>query len=296
MKLKLVVLFCGIVPLGFAQTFSEKLSKEASFEVKNASNTVVLANINGDVTVTGYEGEKVIVEASKFIRAKTDERLAMGKTDVQIGLINRADSSIFYVEGIGHSFGRNKNRKNKWEKSEWCYDWNDRNGRHEDLPFDYKMDFVVKVPFGINVVVSTVNDGDVVVENIKGIVHANNINGSIKLTHLVRESVASTINGDVDIDFDKNPEKSCRFYSLNGDINAWFQKGLAANLSFESYNGDLFTNVDKLESLPVIVEKEQRQQGMKYKVNGNRFKVGNGGALLDFETFNGDVYLKEKVN
>ncbi len=295
MKLKLMMLLCCVGQISLAQTYSEKLTKEASFEVKNASNGVVLANINGDVNITGYDGDKIIVTASKFIRAKTDERLEIGKKDVQIGMINRADSLIFFVEGIGHSFGRNKNRKNRWERSEWCYDWNER-GREDDLPFDYKMDFSVKVPMGVNVVVSTVNDGDVVVENIKGVVNANNINGSIKLTHLTRESVATTINGDVDIDFDRNPEKSCRFYSLNGDINAWFQKGLAANLSFESFNGDLFTNVERLESLPAVIEKEERNNGVKYKVNGSRFKVGNGGALLDFETFNGDVYLKEKVN
>jgi hypothetical protein len=65
-------------------------------------------------------------------------------------------------------------------------------------------------------------------------------------------------------------------------------------MSFESFNGDFFTNIDKLESLPVRVEKENTNDGIKYKVSGNRYKIGSGGAFLDFETFNGDVYLKEK--
>jgi hypothetical protein len=43
------------------------------------------------------------------------------------------------------------------------------------------------------------------------------------------------------------------------------------------------------------VEKKETEKGTKFKVNGNRFKVGNGGVLLDFETFNGNVYLKEKI-
>ena len=105
-----------------------------------------------------------------------------------------------------------------------------------------------------------------------------------------------TINGDVDITYTKNPVQPCKFYTLNGDINAWFQKGLAAELSFESFNGNFFTNVQKLESMPVEVEKKQTDNGMKYKVNGNRFKVGTGGVRLDFETFNGNVYLKETTN
>ncbi|MBT1712579.1 hypothetical protein KK062_30370, partial [Fulvivirgaceae bacterium PWU5] len=75
------------------------------------------------------------------------------------------------------------------------------------------MDFTLKVPAGIHVMVSTINEGDITVENVKGVVDANNINGSIKLSDLVREAEASTINGDVDIEYDKNPVKDCRFYT-----------------------------------------------------------------------------------
>ena len=65
-------------------------------------------------------------------------------------------------------------------------------------------------------------------------------------------------------------------------------------MEFESFNGSFFTNINNLEQMPVVVEKKKSEQGIKYKVNGNRYKVGNGGANLDFETFNGNVYLKEK--
>jgi hypothetical protein len=100
----------------------------------------------------------------------------------------------------------------------------------------------------------------------------------------------------VDIEYAKNPVNDCRFYSLNGDINAYFQKGLAANFSFESFNGDFYTDIDPLESLPVQVVETKNGEGVKYKVNGTRYKIRTGGPLLDFETFNGNVYLKEKIN
>ena len=154
---------------------------------------------------------------------------------------------------------------------------------------------MIKVPRVLNLLVSTVNNGNVEIENLGGSIVANNVNGSIKLSGISREAVASTINGNVDINYSKNPEKACRFYTLNGDINAWFQKGLAATMSFESFNGELFTNVPRLESLPVAIEKKETRKGIKFKVNGNRFKVGDGGVFLDFETFNGDVYVKEKI-
>jgi DUF4097 and DUF4098 domain-containing protein YvlB len=57
------------------------------------------------------------------------------------------------------------------------------------------------------VMVSTINDGEISVENVKGVVQASNINGGIKLKNLMREAEASTINGDVDIEYAKNPVK-----------------------------------------------------------------------------------------
>jgi DUF4097 and DUF4098 domain-containing protein YvlB len=287
-----------------AQTYNEKISKEFSFEKKTADNAVMVANINGNIRVEGYAGDKIILEVDKSIRAKTNERLEQGKTQIQLGVLDLVDTLIFYVQGTEAQFGRKSEGNNgkSWSRNEYGYNWccNGNRNCNTDcdchLQFDYKMDFVLKVPANVHLLVSTINDGNIDIARVKGAVKADNINGSIKLTDLVREANVSTINGDVDIEYISNPKKDCRFYTLNGDINAWFQKGLAASLSFESFNGSLYTNIEKLETLPVQVEKKSEAKGVKYKVNDNRFKVGPGGAFLDFETFNGDVYLKERTN
>jgi len=291
-----------------AQTFTEKITKEFTFEKKGADNAVLIANINGSVKVEGYAGDKIIVEVNKSIYAKTNERLEKGKADIQLGVIDRADTLIFFVEGTGASFGRkleNRRNSNSWHHAGWGYDWccnGNGNGNGNcncncRTEFDYKMDFVVKVPSSVHVVTSTINEGNISVSNVSGAVVADNINGSITLNKLVREARASTINGDLDVEYVTNPTKDCRFYSLNGDINALFQRGLAANMSFESFNGSFYTNIDKLENIPVKLEKKESDKGTRYKVNGNRYKIGPGGStFLDFETFNGNVYLKEKTN
>ena len=284
----------------WAQTHSEKISKVLRFEKPSESNAVIIANINGNVRVEGYDGSEVRVEVDKSVFAKTSERLEKGKQQIQLGVLDLADTLVLFVEGAGVSFGRKNGKTNNGYRGHFGYDWccgNCNNGCDCRLDFEYKMDFVVKVPFNAHVETSTVNNGDIAVSKTRGIVKADNVNGSIKLTDLMRESCASTINGDVDIEYIKNPGKDCRFYSLNGDINAWFQKGLAANMSFESFNGDFYTNVANLENLPSEIEKQASGKGVKYKVNGNRYRIGSGGAaMLDFETFNGNVYLKERSN
>lgn len=297
MQTKILCLVLLVAQVAHSQNFSEKISKELTFEKKSPDNAMVIANINGNVKVVGYEGEKILLEVTKSINAKTEARLEKGKQEIDLGIIDRADTLIIYIKDGCNSFGKKTKEKNRtgWYPQGWGYQWDcQKNNCRPD--YDYKMDFTIKVPATVHLILSTINEGDIIVENMKGIVMAGNINGSIRLTNLERETDASTINGDVDIEYAQNPGKDCRFYSLNGDINAMFQPGLAANMSFESFNGNFYTNIEKLESLPVKVEKASQGDGIKYKVNGNRYQIGRGGALLDFETFNGNVYLKEKTN
>jgi len=296
MKTFMIIVICITRLTASAQTFTEKITKEFSFEKKGMENTLLVANLNGSVKVTGYDGDKILVEVTRTIKAKTPERLEKGKEEINLGVMDRADTILLYTAGLCSPFGRTSKKSGDWSRRNgWGYQWRDQQNDDCQDRCDYSFDYVIKIPKAVNLIVSTVNEGDVEVENLNGGITANNVNGSIKLSNISREATASTINGDVDITYTRNPEKACRFYTLNGDINAWFQKGLSANMSFESFNGELFTNVPRLETLPVVVEKKETEKGTKFKVNGHRFKVGNGGVVLDFETFNGDVYIKEKI-
>src|SRR5258706_4342091 len=287
---KIVTLILCLPAFANAQTFTDKITKELRFEKASANNTLVLANINGSMTVQGYDGDKILIEAERTIKAKTDARLEQGKKEMQLMQIDKFDTLIGYVGGGFHQFWDRTNRKHN---NGWSYHWDCDNGDCNP-PYDYISNFSVKVPRGINVEVSTVNEGNVTVENINGAVKANNINGAIRLTSIGGPADACTINGDVDIDYLRNPNKDCKYYSLNGDINALFVKGLAANMSFKSFNGDLYTNVLKLEGLPAVIEKNESKDGLKLQVSSIRLQIGTGGALQDFETFNGDVIVKEK--
>ncbi len=297
MKVKLcLLLVLGISLRLTAQTHTEKIAKEFSFEKKGTHNALMIANINGDISVEPSDGDKIQVDVTKTIRAKTDGRLETGKSEIQLGIVDLADTIILYVNSPCNFFERSSSKsRHSHMGTKWGYSWQDH-GRSCHETYDYSMDFVVKVPRSVNLLVSTINDGEVVVKNVHGVVKANNINGGIRLLNLMREAEAHTINGDVDIEYSQNPQRDCRFYTLNGDINALFQKGLAASMGFQSFNGHLYTNIDGLEQLPAHVEKKQKEKGTKYKINDNRFKIGAGGAFLDFETFNGNVYVKEKVN
>src|SRR6188768_2932221 len=122
----IVVLFTGSL---MAQTHTEKISREFVLEKKSPDNALIVANINGDVKVISYEGDKIVVEVTKTIRAKTEARLEKGKSEIQLGVIDRVDTLVLFVEGPCISFGR-ANRKNHGNNNHWSrtshfsYDWN----------------------------------------------------------------------------------------------------------------------------------------------------------------------------
>ena len=183
---------------------------------------------------------------------------------------------------------------NKKSGKEWGYNWNSVKGCNDH--YDYKVTLQAKVPSYLNLIVSAVNDGDVTIQKVDGNVRADNVNGSISLMDVNQATYVCTINGDVKLDFNINPTQDARYYSLNGDIKANYKEELSAEISFKSFNGDFYTNISKIEYLPAKVEVEdaRKGKGISYKLNGkSMIRAGKGGAYLDFETFNGNVYVKE---
>ncbi len=279
---------CGLQ----AQQHTETVNKELQFEKRNASNVLYLANISGHMDVEGYDGNVIQVEAKIKLMAKTQSRLDEAKESITIGVLDRMDTIAVYATNPCSTY--TNERSERGGNDGWGYNWNNQKDCHYN--YDYKVDFKVRVPRNVNLVVSTVNDGDVIIAGVDGNVKANNVNGSIALSHVSNATYAHTINGDVTLDFKANPTENARFYSLNGDIRANYLSGLSAEMSFKSFNGDFYTNIPSLEQMPnqLKMEKSSKGRGIAYKLDGKTMmRVRSGGIYLDFETFNGDVYVKE---
>jgi hypothetical protein len=150
-------------------THTEKSTKEFTFEKKDVNNTLLIENINGSVAVTGYSGDKIVVEVTRTVRAKTQARFDKAKEEVKMGVIDLADSIILYSSDGCTRFGRGT--PNNRDRNGWSYNWNERDGCRTE--YEFELDFVVKVPAGINIDVSTINNGDVAVQGVTGIVIAN---------------------------------------------------------------------------------------------------------------------------
>lgn len=283
-----LVLLCLPLWLIGQQTHKERITKEFTLETASAQTYLAVRNIFGGVEVSGYEGATVVLEVIKTISAKSEADLNRGKEEVQLGVAQAKDVILLYMNTPCNDYDLEDLSPEKLAKG-WSF-W--KNNCRWDPDFEMKLDFKLKVPRQINLDVSTVNEGDIALNDIEGQLKVNNVNGAITLEKIKGSTKARTVNGDVNVDYTQNPSGDCSYYTLNGDINAHYRPGLSAEVYFKSFNGEFFTN---LENLQPFAPKLQKTEGKttKYKVNGNfGFETGGGGAKLEFETFNGDVYLK----
>lgn len=262
--------------------FKENISKEFTINLSTGKNTLAIYNIFGSIKVKGYNGDKVVIEVNKTITADDKATLDEGKNELKVNFEQKGDSVLAYISA---PFDSRPNRNNR--------NWNNE----KKIEYHYNLEYTVKVPFAMDLRVSTVNNGDVSVEDVAGQLHVSNVNGAIKLTNAKGAAEVKTINGNVDANYLAVPPGESQFKTLNGNITIIYPQSLSADCQFKSFNGEFYTDFPDTETLPVklIKNQETNQSKTTYKVNAETaIRIGKGGKIFKFETFNGNIYLKKQ--
>ncbi len=271
-------IICSVVKAN-AEEYKEHLNKE--FVVKDGTNnTLFIYNISGFIKVEGYSGNKVILDMDETISGDNKDIVDAGRKEFKLGFEQKSDSIIAYIAEP--------------------YDTRPHRNRHynsdRDVEYDSNVDFTVKVPYGTNLNISTVTDGQITVNNVTGNLHINNVNGAISVTNAKGVTFAHTVNGDVSVTYASNPSGESSYYTISGNINVSYKPDLSADLQFKSMNGEFFTDFPDAQLLPASVSKTQEKKsgGLVYKLHSTMaVRFGKGGRVFKFETLNGNVYIKK---
>jgi hypothetical protein len=283
MKMKLICLLLAFFrQLAVAQEDKENIVKEFTFQGSGNNHVLYIENINGSVDVEGYNGNKVIVEVEKTLKARNQEDLDKAKREVKLGVEQSGDSITLFIDNP--YVYRRRNGRIRYD---FDNDWNQ--------DYTYVFNYKIKVPQQTTLAVYTVNKGNILVVNTKGRVQASNVNGSITLQQITGETKAHTINGDIKATYITTPPRSSNYKTLNGNIEVSYPENLSADLKFKTTNGEAYTDFAVAENLPVKVQKTDnaRAKGATYKLEGNAgVRIGKGGPEYSFEVFNGDITVK----
>jgi hypothetical protein len=263
----LVILSLMIGTKSFGQSGStEQLTVPLSSPGK--AYTLKVHLVTGSIKVVGYDGKDVIINVTPRGREEEKSRASengMKRISASGGYevtAKEADNNITVNTGIPNK----------------------------------AIDLELKVPQDGKIKIGTVNDGDIVVENVKGELEVNNVNDAITMTNISGSVVANTVNGDVTVTFiNVDPKAPMAFSTLNGDVKVTLPADTKANLKLKSDNGDVFSDFDiDIDKTPPKINKTV-EPGM-YKIKKDDWvygKINGGGPEMMMKNMQGDIYVKK---
>jgi len=168
-----------------------------------AGGQIRIANVSGNVKVTGYKGDSVVVEAFKVGR----DRDLLKVEDMSSG--DRIDLKVGYPE-----------RGN-------C---------------DASVNFEVRVPQGIeyNYEQLASVSGDVEIASVRGRLRAESVSGNVSVQNVTGVLSAQSVSGNVDVEISKlEGAGEMKFSSVSGDVSVKAPANLDADIEMSSLSGSL---------------------------------------------------------
>jgi DUF4097 and DUF4098 domain-containing protein YvlB len=224
--------------------------------------TLVIDNINGNIYVTSWDGDNVVLNAEKRVK----ERYKSELSKVEINITEIEDK--IYIETV--------------------YDTEKRN-------VSVIMNF--KVPDDVPVLgVRTVNgnieltgtksdcnidnvNGNIKVRDVEGYVRTRVVNGNVDIHDTTGVNHVEVTNGNIEVEVNDFNE-SLQISSVNGNIKAYIRSSLKSDLEIFCVNNEV-----TVHDLPIEFTREEKKN-----VEGT---LGGGGIDINIFTTNGKIDIYE---
>jgi hypothetical protein len=264
-----IALTFAAAPLWAQADAKEQLTIPLTDPTKPGSLKVNL--INGTIHVTGYTGNQVVIDAV----AKGSEG-ENKKKDEQAGGMKR-------IVPPGAGIDLTATEENNVVKVTTKF-------------VNKTINLNIKVPQKFTLRVGTINNGDIIIDNVNGELEITNVNGNITLSNVSGSVVANTVNGTLKANFLSIDSKSpMAFSTLNGNVDVTLPPAAKFDVKLKSDRGEIYSDFD------VDVDKSQPQatrsgkDGM-YKVSIEDWvkgKVNGGGGEIMMKNMNGNIYVRK---
>lgn len=223
--------------------------------------------VQGSITVIGYEGKDVVIEVKGNEERNKQNRESNGMRRLDAG----ASANVHAEE-----------KNNKVTVG-------------ADISISHHTNLIIKVPQnGATLKLSTVNGGNVMVNNVSGEMEVSNTNGAIKMDGVSGSVVANTVNGNISVSFKSIDTKAAMaFTTLNGTVNVTFPANLKANVKLKTDHGNIYTDFDVVNDARKPEVSRTSKDGMyNLKIDDWVYgKIDGGGPELMMKTMNGSIYI-----
>lgn len=227
-----------------------------------AGNRISIHSVSGNVEVTGYDGNAVIVTGVKEGRdrdqVEIEDRSTAAGVDVTVRYPERCncDATVHFTVRV-------------------------------PLGVAYKFDSLSSVSGDVRVKEVTGElkaksvSGEVTASNVKGRVDATAVSGDVEVGNVAGTVSAKSTSGDVKVEITQlSGSDSMEFNSVSGNVNVRVPGNLDANVEMSVLSGSLKTD------FPLQIEK--REYGPGQKAYG---QLGSGARRLKMSSVSGNVSL-----
>lgn len=224
-----------------------------------------LGIVRGSISVSGSDGEEVIINYD------SGENSDHNSPQTKNGLRRISDNSI------GFEVTENDNVVEIGGASP-----------HADVNFS------ISVPKNFSLYLSTVNGGDVIVENVSGEMEISNVNGDVTLTSVGGSASVNTVNGDISATFNSIGDNPMAFTTVQGDIDITLPENASVTAKMRSEWGEVYTdfemNIDRSNRENIEADSDVYRVSINNWITGN---INGGGPEYMFKTLRGDIYIRK---
>jgi hypothetical protein len=243
---------------------AQERSSDFSWSGKiNNGRWLYVRNVNGAIRVERGTGDRTEVTAVKQWRRGDPDAVRIITRKVGPGDGDILICALWHEDADCDEDGYSHPRGNR----------NNRN--------DTSVEFRVKLAAGVKVHANTVN-GSVRIDGATEEVFAHTVNGAVEANSSGGPVNASTVNGDIDVSMAKLGTGDLRYSTVNGSITVAVPSELDADLDMRTVNGRL--NLD----FPITVQGRINPRHL-------RATIGKGGRRLSLSTVNGSVNIRKQL-
>jgi DUF4097 and DUF4098 domain-containing protein YvlB len=162
-----------------------------------------------------------------------------------------------------------------------------------DMPM-VKAAIVARVPRRANLILSTVQDGEIVVRDVTGTLQLENVDGPITATNINGAVIAESVSNAINVGFSAiSTSEATALSSISGDIKLTLPASGGAELRLDSAEGQIDSDfeLDVKPSKPSVVRNEGRN-GVSVRVEDVVVaNVNGGGPVIKLKTLSGNIRI-----
>jgi len=306
--MKTVIRLAGILILlwaaGLADDAQENQADHAVVSFSNpAKPGMVEVDISqGSITVRGYEGKDVIIDARWRERVLTREEkedeeqavAALAEAEEQVDQQELARKKAQAEKAKGMKKLEVESMGLSVEEEENVIQVSAEEGKRA-------VDLTIQVPYSASLRLSCSDDErGITVEGVSGEIEVESSDGPIVLINVSGPVVADSSDGEIKAVFGKvTPGKPMSFSAMDGDIDITLPADVKASLKMKTDEGQIFTDFDiRLTPSQQKKEEDERKEGGGYRVAFEKATLGlinGGGVEIQLTTSEGNIYVRKAM-